>query len=131
MVANIIQSEIGTNTIDGVTVDVTDSGKPNLCSTMNERYDEFFHISLGEKLIEKDPWMVYCGIFEEGDKIRAIIYSGEQAGKEKKAGDIAKTVSEVLGGAGGGNQRFAQGGGKDKSKKNDAIEKAKAMVLEV
>ena len=131
LIDNIIQSKIGTNTIDGVTVDVTDSGKPNFCSTMNERYDEFFHINLGEKLIEKDPWMVYCGIFEEKDKIRAIIYSGEQAEKEKKAGDIAKAVSEVLGGAGGGNQRFAQGGGKNKSKKNDAIEKAKTMVLEV
>ena len=131
LIDNIIQSKIGTNTIDGVTIDVTDSGKPNFCSTMNERYDEFFHINLGEKLIEKDPWMVYCGIFEEKDKIRAIIYSGEQAEKEKKAGDIAKAVSEVLGGAGGGNQRFAQGGGKNKSKKNDAIEKAKAMVLEV
>ncbi len=131
LIDNIIQSKIGTNTIDGVTIDVTDSGKPNFCSTMNEQYDEFFHINLGEKLIEKDPWMVYCGIFEDGDKIRAIIYSGEQAEKEKKAGDIAKAVSEVLGGAGGGNQRFAQGGGKNKSKKNDAIEKAKAMVLEV
>ena len=131
LVDNIIQSEVGTNNVDGINVDMTASGKPNFCSTMNEQYDEFFHISLGEKLIEKDPWMVYCGIFEEGDKIRAIIYSGEQAGKEKKAGDIAKTVSEVLGGAGGGTQRFAQGGGKDKSKKNDAIEKAKAMVLEV
>ena len=131
MIDNIIQSKIGTNTIDGVTIDVTDFGKPNFCSTMNEQYDEFFHINLGEKLIEKDPWMVYCGIFEDGDKIRAIIYSGKQAEKEKKAGDIAKAVSEVLGGAGGGNQRFAQGGGKNKSKKNDAIEKAKAMVLEV
>jgi len=99
--------------------------------TTNDQYDEFFHISLGEKLIEKDPWMVYCGVFEDGDKVRAIIYSGEQAAKDKKAGDIAKTVSEVLGGAGGGNQRFAQGGGKDKSKKNDAIEKAKTMVLGV
>ena len=131
LIDNIIQSKIGTNTIDGVTIDVTDFGKPNFCSTMNEQYDEFFHINLGEKLIEKDPWMVYCGVFEDGDKIRAIIYSGEQAEKEKKAGDIAKAVSEVLGGAGGGNQRFAQGGGKNKSKKNDAIEKAKAMVLEV
>ena len=131
LVDNIIQSEVGTNSVDGITVDVTESGKPNFCSTMNEQYDEFFHINLGEKLIEKDPWMVYCGIFEDGDKIRAIIYSGKQAEKEKKAGDIAKAVSEVLGGAGGGNQRFAQGGGKNKSKKNDAIEKAKAMVLEV
>ena len=131
LVDNIIQSEVGTNNIDGINVDITESGKPNFCSTMNEQYDEFFHISLGEKLIEKDPWMVYCGIFEDGDKIRVIIYSGEQAGKEKKAGDIAKALSEVLGGAGGGNQRFAQGGGKDKSKRNDAIEKAKAMVLGV
>ncbi len=131
LVDNIIQSEVGTNTVDGITVDVTDSGKPNFCSTMNEQYDEFFHISLGEKLIEKDPWMVYCGIFEDGEKVRAIIYSGEQVGENKKAGDIAKAVSEILGGAGGGTQRFAQGGGKDKSKKNNAIEKAKEMVLEV
>jgi alanyl-tRNA synthetase len=131
LVDGITQSKIGTNIVDKIIVDMTDSGKPNFCSTMSDQYDEFFHISLGEKLIEKDPWMVYCGIFEDGDKVRAIIYSGEQAGKEKKAGDIAKTVSEILGGAGGGNQRFAQGGGKDKSKKNDAIEKAKTMVLGV
>ena len=131
LVDNIIQSEVGTNTVDGITIDVTDSGKPNFCSTMNEQYDEFFHISLGEKLIEKDPWMVYCGVFEDGEKVRAIIYSGEQVEKNKKAGDIAKAVSEILGGAGGGTQRFAQGGGKDKSKKNNAIEKAKEMVLEV
>ena len=131
LVDNIIQSEVGTNTVDGITVDVTESGKPNFCSTMNEQYDEFFHISLGEKLIEKDPWMVYCGVFEDGEKVRAIIYSGEQVEENKKAGDIAKAVSEILGGAGGGTQRFAQGGGKDKSKKNNAIEKAKEMVLEV
>ena len=131
LVENITACKIGTNNVDETIVDITEPGKPNFCSAMSEQYDEFFHISLGEKLIEKDPWMVYCGVFEDGDKIRAIIYSGEQVGKDKKAGDIAKTVSEVLGGAGGGTQRFAQGGGKDKSKKNDAIEKAKTMVLGV
>jgi len=131
LVENITACKIGTNNVDEIIVDITEPGKPNFCSIMNDQYDEFFHISLGEKLIEKDPWMVYCGVFEDGDKIRAIIYSGEQVGKDKKAGDIAKTVSEVLGGAGGGTQRFAQGGGKDKSKKNDAIEKAKTMVLGV
>jgi len=131
LVDGITQSKIGTNIMDGIIVDMTDPGKPNFCSTTSDQYDEFFHISLGEKLIEKDPWMVYCGIFEDGDKVRAIIYSGDQAAKDKIAGDIAKTVSEVLGGAGGGTQRFAQGGGKDKSKKNDAIEKAKTMVLGV
>jgi len=131
LVENIIQSEIGSTIVDEIVVDITESGKPNFCCTDSDQYDEFFHIGLGEKLIEKDPWMVYCGIFEDGDKIRAIIYSGDQAANDKKAGDIAKIVSEILGGAGGGNQRFAQGGGKDKSKKNDAIEKAKTMVLGV
>jgi len=131
LVENITACKIGTNNVDETIVVMTEPGKPNFCSAMSEQYDEIFHISLGEKLIEKDPWMVYCGVFEDGDKIRAIIYSGEQVGKDKKAGDIAKTVSEVLGGAGGGTQRFAQGGGKDKSKKNDAIEKAKTMVLGV
>ena len=131
LVDSIIQSKIGTNIVDEIIVDMTESGKPNFCSTISDQYDELFHTSLGQKLIEKDPWMVYCGVFEDGDKIRTIIYSGEQAAKYKKAVDIAKLVSEMLGGAGGGNQRFAQGGGKEKFKKNDAIEKAKAMVLEV
>ena len=131
LVENIIQSKIGSTIVDEIVVDITEPGKPNFCCTDSDQYDEFFHIGLGEKLIEKDPWMVYCGIFEDGDKIRAIIYSGDQAANDKKAGDIAKIVSEILGGAGGGNQRFAQGGGKDKSKKNDAIEKVKSMVLEV
>ena len=131
LVDSITQSKIGTNTIDEIVIDMTESDKPNFCSTTSEQYDEFFHISLGEKLIEKDPWMVYCGVFEDGDKIRAIIYSGEQVENDKKAGDIAKAMSEILGGAGGGSQRFAQGGGKDKSKKNNAIEKVKSMVLEV
>jgi len=131
LVENIIQRKIGSTIVDDIVVDITEHGKPNFCCTDSDQYDEFFHIGLGEKLIEKDPWMVYCGIFEDGDKIRAIIYSGDQAANDKKAGDIAKIVSEILGGAGGGNQRFAQGGGKDKSKKNDAIEKVKSMVLGV
>jgi alanyl-tRNA synthetase len=131
LVENITACKIGTNNVDETVVVITEPEKPNFCSATGNQYDEFFHISLGEKLIEKDPWMVYCGVFEDGDKIRAIIYSGSHAAEHKKAGDIAKTVSEILGGSGGGTPGFAQGGGKDKSKKNDAIEKAKTMVLGV
>ena len=35
----------------------------------------------------------------------------------------------ILGGAGGGNPKFAQGGGPDKSKKEDAIKNAKTSDL--
>ena len=99
-------------------------------SSTSDEYDEFFHVNFGEKLVKQNPGAVYCGIFEEKGTVRAIIHAGEEASKQKKAGDIAKAVSQILGGSGGGNSRFAQGGGKDKSKKEEAINKAKSMVLE-
>jgi len=114
-------------TIDDIQISTADSGM--FCSTTSEQYDEYFHINFGEKLIKKDPKASYCGIFEAGPTLRAIVYSGESS-KNRNAGAIAKAVSEILGGSGGGNNRFAQGGGKNKSKKDEAIKKAKQMVLE-
>jgi len=99
-------------------------------SSTSDKYDEFFHVNFGEKLVKQNPGAVYCGIFEEKGTVRVIIHAGEETSKQKKAGDIAKAVSQILGGFGGGNSRFAQGGGKDKSKKEEAINKAKSMVLE-
>ena len=113
--------------LDEIQITTADSGR--FCSTTSDQYDEYFHINFGEKLIKNDPKASYCGIFEAGPTLRAIIYSGESS-KNRNAGAIAKAVSEILGGSGGGNNRFAQGGGKDKSKKDEAIKKAKQMVLE-
>ena len=72
---------------------------------------------------------MYVGIFDSGPTIRVIVYAGEEASKTKNAGIIAKSASEILGGAGGGDAKFAQGGGKDTSKKDEAIAKAKSMIL--
>ena len=74
--------------------------------------------------------MIYCGLFEEGEKIRVIVYAGDEISKERSAGELVKSISEILGGAGGGNSKFAQGGGTDKSKKEDAIKNAKTMIFE-
>ena len=49
---------------------------------------------------------------------------------DKNAGDIVKSISQILGGAGGGSPKFAQGGGIEKSKKEDAIKNAKSMIIE-
>lgn len=117
-------SKIKNGKIDGITAS---SGR--FYSSVSDEYDEFFHINFGEKLVSQNPLAVYCAIFEEKGTIRAIIHAGIEAAKQKKAGDIARAVSEILGGSGGGNPRFAQGGGKDKSKKEQAINKAKSMVL--
>jgi alanyl-tRNA synthetase len=126
LIEKIIQST-GETTIDGINVTNTEAGR--FCSSISEKYDEYFHINFGEKLIKADPKSSYCGLFDAGPTIRAIIYAGEQS-KNKNAGAIAKEISAILGGSGGGNNRFAQGGGKDKSKTDEVIKKAKSMVLE-
>ena len=73
---------------------------------------------------------VYCGLFEDGEKIRVIVYAGAEISKQKSAGEIVKSISQILGGAGGGSPKFAQGGGTDKSKKEDAIKNARTIIFE-
>jgi alanyl-tRNA synthetase len=99
------------------------------CFTNSKQYDEFFHMNFGKKLVKDNPNAVYVGIFESGPTIRVVAYSGDEASKSKNAGNIAKSVAEILGGAGGGDAKFAQGGGKDTSKTSQAIAKAKSMIL--
>jgi len=106
--------------IDGITVN------DKLCFTANESYDDYFHQNFGKKLV-RDPKAAYCGIFEAGPTIRVMIFAGESSGVN--AGSIAKEISSILGGSGGGDAKFAQGGGKDTSKKEQAIAKAKSMIL--
>lgn len=101
--------------------------KEKLCFTASDQYDEYFHINFGKKLIQSDPRTAYCGIFESGPTVRVIVYCGEESGK--KAGEIAKNIAGILDGSGGGDAKFAQGGGKDTSKKDEAIAKAKSMIL--
>jgi alanyl-tRNA synthetase len=127
LIEQISSSPVGTTKVDEIEVHNTPSGK--FCCTASDQYDEYFHINFGEKLIKADPKASYCGLFDAGPTIRAIVYSGE-ASRNKNAGQIAKEISEILGGSGGGSSKFAQGGGKDKSKKDEAIRKAKSMVLD-
>lgn len=122
-----VSTHQGTTIIDEIQIHMTNSIK--FCFTSSDQYDEFFHINFGKRLVKDNPMTTYVGIFETGPTIRIIVYSGEEASKSKNAGNIAKSVAEILGGAGGGDAKFAQGGGKDTSKKDEAINKAKSMIL--
>ena len=101
--------------------------KNKICFTSSPNYDDYFHQNFGKKLVAKDGTAAFCGIFEAGPTIRVIIFAGEKSGVN--AGDVAKELASILGGSGGGDAKFAQGGGKDTSKKDAAIQKAKSMIL--
>jgi alanyl-tRNA synthetase len=93
-------------------------------SAYDEELDEDYHIAIGEKAIELDPSLVYVALLSKGQAIKVIVFAGEAARKKVKAGTIAKQVSAILDGSGGGNERFGQGGGKSKDRIKEALQLA-------
>ena len=97
------------------------------CFTAGRQYDEFFHINFGRKLTRQAEDAAYCGIFDLGPTIRVIAYCGRQSGMDAR--QVAGKVAALLGGSSGGDAAFAQGGGRDTSKKPEAIKIARGMIL--
>ena len=105
-------------------------GKVKLYSIVDEEMDEEFHIAVGEQTIKIDPSMIYCALILKNGSIRIVAFAGTEATKTKKAGDLVRDVSKILGGSGGGNESFGQGGGKDVTKLKDALLAAEKSILE-
>lgn len=97
-------------------------------SVIDEELDEEFHIAVGEEAIKQNPSVIYCALIVSGSGIRIIVFAGEQATKVFKAGDLVREISSKLGGSGGGDARFGQGGGKDVTKLADALAHGELLI---
>ncbi len=93
----------------------------HLYSTYDEELEEDYHIAVGEKAIELDPYLMYIALISKGAGIRVIVFVGETACRKVRAGTVAKQISGKLGGSGGGDDRFGQGGGRSKDMIKDAL----------
>ena len=79
-------------------------------------------------------------LIEEGTQPSVIILAGESSGRALvvckvskgiqtvRAGDVVKTMSQALGGGGGGAPNFAQGGGQDPAKIDEVLQSAAAEM---
>ena len=100
-----------------------------LYSNFEDELDEEYHIVIGEKAIALDPFLIYVSIIDKTDGIHVIVFVGEEARKYGyHAGKIAMNLSIQLGGSGGGDSKFGQGGGKIRDKITEITNLAERYV---
>ena len=104
-------------------------GNIKVYSIYDEELDEDYHIAIGEKSIELDPYLIYVALISRDQGLRVIVFAGEHARKKIHAGIIAKQLSIELGGSGRGNERFGQGGGRFKDKIGDSLKSVEELVV--
>jgi len=102
---------------DFMTAEIPNTSKPlrmNLkfyLSSFEEGLDSEYHTIVGDRLARSNPSLIYVALIEENSRVRIMVFCGEVAQRVGvKAGDVAKEISKQLGGSGGGDSRFGQGG---------------------
>lgn len=100
--------------------------------TYDDEMEDDYYIALGEKSINIDPFLVFVALVQDHERIKIIVFVGEESRKIVKASRIAKEISLKLGGTGGGGtDKFAQGGGKNKSKINECLKNLENLITNI
>lgn len=107
------------------------SGNIKIYSYKDEGLGEEYSIVIGERVIEKDPSLVFLSLVLSGNGIRVIVFVGSKAQRVLSAGKIAKEISNQLGGSGGGNERFGQGGGKHVEKIDETMKNLEQTIIDL
>ena len=86
---------------------------------------------LSDQLKEKLGEAVIVLISAEEGKVNLLAAATDGAVKKgAHAGNLIKEIAQIVGGKGGGRPNMAQAGGKDASKADEAVEKAKSLAAE-
>ena len=100
--------------------------------TYDDEIGDDYYIALGEKSIDNDPFLVYVALVQDQERIKVIVFVGDESRKVIKASKIAKEISLKLGGTGGGGtEKFAQGGGRDKSKVQECLNNLENLLTSI
>ena len=83
---------------------------------------------LADTLADKLDGVVILALENEGKVVWAVKASKSAVGAGAHAGNIVKALAQITGGGGGGRPDFAQAGGKDAGKIDEALSKAPELV---
>ncbi len=87
-------------------------GSAKLYVAKNPPLGEEQIIAQGQKSVSAEPSLIYVALFSAGKSARIICFAGQEAVKAGySASEIVRKLAPALGGSGGGSPSFAQGGG--------------------
>jgi alanyl-tRNA synthetase len=100
-------------------------GNLNLYEVIDDRFNVEFHIHAGAEAVKKDKDLVYVAFVRRPSSVSLIVFCGSGAiSKGVSARKLVETMARALGGSGGGDDSFAQGGGR----KVDSIKLASEIL---
>jgi alanyl-tRNA synthetase len=83
---------------------------------------------IADRIREKHGSCVVAIGSDLGDKVAMLVAVTADLTAKVKAGDIIKAIAPIVGGSGGGRPDFAQAGGKDPSKLDEALARVASLV---
>ncbi len=87
--------------------------------------------ALADAFRKANPSSAVCLVSTAEEKATLIVgYTTDLVGKGLDAGATVRTVAKIIGGSGGGKKDFAQAGGKDPSKADEALAAFRAHLAE-
>ena len=112
--------------IGGVTLIASRAPKDLNANTLREVTDK-----LGDKLLAKNSAFVLALASESEGRVLWAVKAGKEASsKGAHSGNLIRELAKTTGGGGGGKPDFAQAGGKDATKIDDALAMAKQVLQE-
>lgn len=89
-------------------------------------------IAQGEKVVKREPKLVFVNFSKRDNSVRIICFVGKDAASRGiSATDIVKKASLLTGGSGGGSNTFAQGGGPFVNKVDEATNSIEQLITSV
>jgi len=86
-------------------------------------------VQTANEMIKRNEATVTLFYGTDGKKARVLVMAGQSAVKKgANAGEIVRGVSPIIGGGGGGKPNFAQGGGTQIEKLEDAVKAAEELI---
>ena len=126
-----IRVQMAISQVSGLIETAEKIGDTYLIINVFEGFNNDALMSMGEGFKGKVESYSALLIGKQSEKLGVVVaVSPDLIKKGIKAGDMIREICGILGGGGGGRPNIAQGGGKDASKINDAIEKFKSILTE-